>query len=161
MLNIFAPLDALQNKYSTLPVVLRQSFLPYFVISLPLVVASLFSIYHLMPFVMLGSAYLLYAVTVHTDTYIFTLTKMQSRVRITLPMVFFISVWAIALAFFSRKEMMLGVVGPYVSLLMVCTAPAYRIFSARQKRRIPLDVSFGTVTLISFLASLNYINHTL
>lgn len=161
MLNIFALFDVILNKYAGLPIALRQSFFPYFLISLPLVIASLFSIYHIMPFVVLGSAYLLYAVTVHTDTYIFCLTKMQSRIRITLPMVFFVSVWAIALAWFSRKEMMLGVVGPYVSLLMLCTAPAYRVFSTRTKRRVPLDVSFGLVTLISFLASLNYINHTL
>lgn len=161
MQNIFVQFDVILNKYNSLPVALRHSFFPFFIISIPIVVASLFSVYVIMPFVVLASAYLLYEVTLHTDTFIFSLTNMQSRTRITMPMVFFISVWAIALAWFSRKEMMLGVVGPYVSFLLLCTAPAYRFSAKRDKRWCRLDVSFGLVTLVSFLASLNYINHKL
>jgi len=161
MQNIFVQFDAILNKYNVLPVWLRQSFFPFFLISVPIVIASLFSVYVIMPFVILASAYLLYEAALHTDKFIFSLTKMESRTRITIPMVFFISVWAIALAWFSRKEMMLGVVGPYVSLLLLCTAPAYRFSAKRDKRWCRLDVSFGLVTLFSFLASLNYINHKL
>lgn len=161
MQSIFVQLDMLLIKYKTLPLALQQSFFPYVVTSLPLIIASLFSAYFLMPFIVLVTSYLLYMVTTHTDTYIFTLTKMQSRTRITIPMVFIISLWGLALAAFSRKEMMLGIVGPFIAILLLCTAPAYRMIASRDKRRIPLEVSFTILTIFAFLASLNYLTQTL
>lgn len=157
MLNIFAQLDKLQAHYNALPEKMRQSILPWLITSIPVIVSSLFSVYQAMPVILSITVYLLYLVTNYTDTFIFNLTAKEARARITIPLVTFIPLWGVLAAFLSRKEMVLGIIGPFAAVLLLCAAPAYRLKMTRMKRYVPLELSFGLVGVFLVVASLNYI----
>lgn len=158
MLNIFAQLDKLQAHYNALPQPMRQSILPWVITSIPVIISSLFSAYQAMPVIIAITVYLLYLVTNHTDTFIFNLTAKEARARITMPLVTLIPAWGVLAAFLSRKEMVLGIIGPFAGVLLLCAAPAYRLKMTRMKRYVPLELSFGLVGIFLVIASLNYIN---
>lgn len=153
MLHISHLFNKAVARYENLPQSVRQSALPWIIISLPVTIASLFGAYIVMPLMMLLSTVLLYMTTTSTDHFIFSLSKTQCRLGITMPLCIFINLWAIALALLSRKEMMLGIVGPYTLLLLIAAAPAYRWKESRSARRVPLIVSFSVAGILAFLAS--------
>ena len=161
MQNILDQLNSFQDNYKKLPEHIRKSFLPWFITSIPVIIASILCPYSFMPLIVLISIILLYQVTQYTDTFIFELSSMEAKTRITLPLVALIPLWTILLAWFSRKEMLLGIVGPYVSILLLCAAPAYRMKATRMKRIVPLSVSFSILALFTMVASLNYIGYSL
>jgi hypothetical protein len=150
-------LDKLQTRYQKLPEASRHSLLPWVLISVPVVLNSLAGSLLVMPLMVLLSSYMLYLSTEKTESYIFNLSKMQCRVGITIPLCIFISLWGISLAYLGKKEMMLGIVGPYSALLLLCAAPAYRWNSKRTARRVPLKISFMITGGFVFLGSLTYI----
>ncbi len=150
-------LNKLLAHYQKLPEATRHSLLPWVIISMPVVLDSLVGSLLVMPLMLILSSYMLYLSTEKTEKYIFTLSKMQCRIGITIPLCTFISLWGICLATLGRKEMMLGIVGPYSILLLLCAAPAYRWRAARTTRRIPLKISFTITSIVVFLGSLTYI----
>jgi hypothetical protein len=153
---ITAIVDGTYKAYDRLPLVMRQSALPFIIVSLPIVISSLLGAFIVMPLIVLLTAYQLYLLTLRTDEFMFSLSKFHARLGVTLPLCTFISVWAFAIALVSRKAMLNGVVGPYCVLLLVACAPAFRWKESRIARRLPAWVSFTTAGGIAFAASLFY-----
>lgn len=144
----------LQND--ALPLAARQSALPFIVASLPVVISSLLGAYVVMPLVVALTAYQLFLLTKRTDGFMFALTKMRSRVAITMPLCGFISAWGLALALLDRRSMMNGVVGPYCILILIACAPAFRWRAARTARYLPLWLSFSLAGALALAAATAY-----
>lgn len=154
MQNISSLIEAGQLRYAALPLAARHSVLPFLLVSLPLVVLSLAGAYIVMPLVVGLTAYQLFLMTKSTDHYMFTLTPMQARLYVTFPLCMFVSAWIIGMSLLSSRTMTNAVVGPYVILLLIACAPAYRWNDERTKRRIPLWFSFSFAGTFAVIASL-------
>ncbi|WKB50513.1 hypothetical protein [Eleftheria terrae] len=144
---------ALQG-YSRLPVAARESLLPVVLASVPMAIGTAFAPTWLIPVVLLLTFVLLHEVTAETERFMFKLDRARAHVAISMPLTGFVSLWGLCLAGAGRRDVMLSVVGPYCLLLLLVCAPAYRLFQARQQRRVPLRVTFPVCASLVFLCSL-------
>lgn len=154
MQNISSLIKSGQQRYSALPLAVRHSALPFLIVSLPLVVLTLAGASIVLPLVVALSAYQMFLMTKSTDAYMFSLTPMHARLYVTFPLCMFISAWTIGMSLLSSRTLTNAVVGPYVILLLIACAPAYRWNDARSARRIPLWLSFSIAGSFAVIASL-------
>ena len=142
-----------QQRYDRAPELVRQSFIPFALASLPLVVTTACLPRLLAPLAMLLAIVLLYEVARFAESAMFAVGKLRSHLAVTMPLCGFVSAWGLALAMVGRPYAMLSVVGPFSLLLLLACAPAFRLREARTTRRIPLRYSFPVLAAIAWLAS--------
>lgn len=145
--------NSFRTHYARLPTNLRNSFLPYALSCLPLVVSSLFAPIWFLPIVVPVNAYLLYGVAKAGDSALFSLDKVSAHFAVNMPLCAFVSCWGLALAALDRRAVMLHVVSIFCLLLMMACAPAFRFNLKRAERHIPLRASFVVLGIIASIAA--------
>ncbi len=145
---------SLQARYDGAPLAVRQSFLPFALASLPLVIGTTLGVALLIPVIALLSMVLLHQVATASEAMMFEVNKVRSHIAVTMPLCGFISAWGVGLAVAGRPAMMLSIVAPYSMLLLLSCAPAFRLRESRTKRRVPLKFSFPAIAAIAWLATL-------
>lgn len=146
--------DQVVSRYERAPASVRQSFLPFALLSIPLLIGTALAPVWMAPLIEVLTMVLLYQVAESAESTMFAVDKIRAHLAVTMPMCGFISAWGIALALAGRPMLAFVVVGPYSLLLLLACAPAYRLSDARATRYIALRHSFPVLAALAFLASL-------
>lgn len=127
------------------------SFLPYALITLPLVFVTLLDWMFLMPLVLFMCLSVLFEFSKQRDSSLFEVVQPDSHWRFITPLCVFISVWGI-LMFWLGSLRPINVVTSYVLLLMYLMLPVVRFKSAakRKVRLLPFDRMFYMLSGLIF-----------
>jgi hypothetical protein len=140
----------LVNQVEGLPVSLQHSFLPYALISLPLVLVTLLGFIWVAPVIAAFTIWVLFSFSEKKDSFLFEVKQPQSHFHYVMPLCAFVSLWGCFL--FMRKNLnMLPLMSLYSLLLIFVCAPLLRFRTNKKTRWIPLKSVFwffGILTVI-------------
>lgn len=120
-----------------------NSFIPYALISLPLVLVTVMDWMFLVPLVLFLGLSVLFEFSKSNDSSLFEVVQPDSHWRFITPMCIFVSVWGI-LMFWLGSLRTINVVTTYVLLLMYLMLPVvrFRKVAKRKERFLPFNKIF-------------------
>jgi len=136
------------NYFAVWPEQLKFSFLPYALVSAPLLIVSVVTPL-LTPIALFATLYVLYAISKRYDKVLFTIEQPISHLAYMMPFAGFSSFWGVMLHLINHQYMM-PFLAFYTLLLWVVIRPVF----LKWTRYVSFDFSFKLFSALALIASI-------